>query len=303
LNTGYVIAQFHYDEGTNPGIMKTVDGGKTWDTLLTRYNCTFNGIDISENGTIFVDIYLYPSNESLILRSFDEGKTWEETWFQNSYIRSIDFIDNNTGISAGRNIYKTTDGGDNWFELFDSGFQSTTFYDFKFLKGTETGILVGDNFGTGVIFKTADFGRSWIKTLVIPYPSNYNLQAVQAQSSDNWFVCGGWTSAVLLNTTNGGTVGLSGNQTIVPEKYSLYQNYPNPFNPSTSIKFDIPESDKVRLVIFDMTGKEIGELVNEKLEAGTYEYNFDASSLSSGVYFYRLESGNLSFSKRMMLIK
>ena len=98
-------------------------------------------------------------------------------------------------------------------------------------------------------------------------------------------------------------IGIQNVSTSIPGSIELYQNYPNPFNPSTSIKFDIPRSEKVQLVIFDMLGKEVAKLVNEKLEAGTYEYNFNASDLSSGVYFYRLESGNLSFTKRMLLIK
>jgi hypothetical protein len=98
-------------------------------------------------------------------------------------------------------------------------------------------------------------------------------------------------------------VGIQNITTIIPEKYELYQNYPNPFNPSTSIKFDIPKAEKVELIVFDILGKEIAKLVNERLEAGTYEYYFDASSLSSGLYFYRLGSGSLSFTKRMLLIK
>ena len=98
-------------------------------------------------------------------------------------------------------------------------------------------------------------------------------------------------------------VGIQNITTAIPDKYELYQNYPNPFNPSTSIRFDIPKAEKVQLIIYDMLGKEITKLVNEKLDAGTYEYKFDASSLSSGVYFYRLGSGDLSFTKRMLLIK
>ncbi|MCB0728493.1 MAG: T9SS type A sorting domain-containing protein [Ignavibacteriae bacterium] len=98
-------------------------------------------------------------------------------------------------------------------------------------------------------------------------------------------------------------VGIQNITTGIPERYELYQNYPNPFNPSTSIKFDIPKTEKVQLIVYNMLGKEITKLVNERLVAGTYEYKFDASSLSSGVYFYRLASGNLSFTKRMLLIK
>jgi len=95
---------------------------------------------------------------------------------------------------------------------------------------------------------------------------------------------------------------------LIPEKFNVYQNYPNPFNPSTKIKFDIPSglngSDtKVRLSVYNSLGKEIAELVNENLSAGSYETEFDASDFSSGVYFYKIETDNFSQTKSMFLIK
>jgi hypothetical protein len=90
---------------------------------------------------------------------------------------------------------------------------------------------------------------------------------------------------------------------IVPEKFSLAQNYPNPFNPSTIIKFQIPKLSGVKLVVFDILGKEITTLVNEKLQPGEYEVTFDGSNLPSGVYIYKLQSGDFSDSKKLVLIK
>jgi hypothetical protein len=89
----------------------------------------------------------------------------------------------------------------------------------------------------------------------------------------------------------------------VPNEYSLMQNYPNPFNPSTVINYSIPQDGKVTLKVFDITGKEAAELVNENQKAGTYSVNFDASRLSSGVYFYSLGSGSFTAVKKLMLIK
>ncbi len=95
-----------------------------------------------------------------------------------------------------------------------------------------------------------------------------------------------------------------GIQTIeIPNYYSLSQNYPNPFNPSTSIKFTMPKGDNVKLVIFDILGREVKTLVNEFRNQGVYEVNFDASSLSSGAYFYRLEAGEFTDTKKMLLVK
>jgi len=89
----------------------------------------------------------------------------------------------------------------------------------------------------------------------------------------------------------------------VPEKYSLSQNYPNPFNPTTKIGYDMPTDGKVSLRIFDMSGKEVASLINEVQTAGYYTINFNASNLSSGVYFYSISAGNFTATKRMMLIK
>lgn len=85
--------------------------------------------------------------------------------------------------------------------------------------------------------------------------------------------------------------------------YSLNQNYPNPFNPITKISFDLPEEGKVKLIIYDVTGKEIVKLVNEFRSAGRYTADFNGANLSSGIYFYRLEANNFVQTKRMMLIK
>ncbi len=91
--------------------------------------------------------------------------------------------------------------------------------------------------------------------------------------------------------------------TNVPNKFNLYQNYPNPFNPSTTIKFDLPLSGFVKLKIYDMLGREVTTLANEFRNAGTYEINYNASSLSSGIYFYKLEYENKSEVRKFMLVK
>ncbi|MFA5403382.1 MAG: T9SS type A sorting domain-containing protein [Ignavibacteria bacterium] len=85
--------------------------------------------------------------------------------------------------------------------------------------------------------------------------------------------------------------------------YKLYQNYPNPFNPTTNIKFSLPKSGFVELRVYDILGKEIMTLVNEKLQAGEYEITFNRSGLSNGIYFYKLETEKFSETKKMILIK
>ena len=89
----------------------------------------------------------------------------------------------------------------------------------------------------------------------------------------------------------------------LPTEYSLAQNYPNPFNPTTKISFSIPKQGLVTLKIYDVLGKEVMTLVNEQKNIGNYEVTFDGATLSSGAYFYRIESGNFMNIKRMILIK
>jgi hypothetical protein len=94
----------------------------------------------------------------------------------------------------------------------------------------------------------------------------------------------------------------------IPESYNLYQNYPNPFNPVTKIKFDIragirSQGSEVKLIIYDITGREIQTLVKEKLNPGTYEVIFDGSNYASGVYFYQLKVGDYIDTKKLVLLK
>jgi len=94
----------------------------------------------------------------------------------------------------------------------------------------------------------------------------------------------------------------------VVKKYELLQNYPNPFNPVTKIKFQIPSNVKsktsdVKLIIYDITGREIQTLIKEKLNPGTYEVTFDGSNFASGVYFYQLRSGDYVETKKLVLLK
>lgn len=89
----------------------------------------------------------------------------------------------------------------------------------------------------------------------------------------------------------------------IPETYALAQNFPNPFNPSTSIRFSIPEAGFVTLKIFSTLGEEVASVLSEYKNAGNYEVNFDASKLTSGVYIYKITSGNFTASKKMMLMK
>jgi hypothetical protein len=88
-----------------------------------------------------------------------------------------------------------------------------------------------------------------------------------------------------------------------PDEYALHNAYPNPFNPMTTISFDLPEACKVSMIVYNIQGKEVVELVNEYKSAGSYEVTFNAKDLVSGVYFVRLEAGDFSQVQKIVLMK
>jgi hypothetical protein len=92
-------------------------------------------------------------------------------------------------------------------------------------------------------------------------------------------------------------------QRALPIAFSLGQNYPNPFNPSTTIKYELPKSSQVSLRVYDVLGREVSVLVNEKMNAGVHEVKFEAAGLASGVYFYRIQAGEFVATKKLLLMK
>lgn len=110
-------------------------------------------------------------------------------------------------------------------------------------------------------------------------------------------------NGVVFGDTSYNVTGITFTEGELVKNYALFHNYPNPFNPVTNIKFDIPKKSNVKISIFDVLGKEISVLVNEELSPGTFEVNWDASNFPSGVYFYKIETGDYSESKKMVLIK
>ena len=111
---------------------------------------------------------------------------------------------------------------------------------------------------------------------------------------------------MLVNLTVDGSLGLD--KGVIPEKFTLYQNYPNPFNPTTDIKFSLPSTERVHLVVYDLLGNVVREMVNEELNAGMHTYkwigeNQNGSMVSAGMYFYKIKAGPHTHTKKMILLK
>jgi Secretion system C-terminal sorting domain len=117
-------------------------------------------------------------------------------------------------------------------------------------------------------------------------------------NQSNLIKSGFWEQASGLITD----VETPGNKTL-PKEFSLYQNYPNPFNPSTTIQFALPKESFTKLEIFNALGQKVSTLVSESLSPGIYKYKWDAGGYSSGVYFYRITTGNFVQTKKLLLTK
>ncbi|MCA9786293.1 MAG: T9SS type A sorting domain-containing protein, partial [Candidatus Cloacimonetes bacterium] len=115
-----------------------------------------------------------------------------------------------------------------------------------------------------------------------------NLESVDGRDMNN--------NAQSVSTTESGMGTL-------PTVYSLEQNYPNPFNPTTTLRFALPEAGQVELSVYNTLGQRVATVVNSSLQAGWHEVTFDGSSLASGVYYYRMLSGNFQDLKKMVLVK
>lgn len=198
-------------------------------------------------------------------------------------------------------MFRTTDGGINW-NILNLGV-TKNLSQVKFVN-TNIGWIVGE---AGTLLFTTNSGLNWnsINTL-----TDLDLYSVYFKSSTLGWICG--ESGLIIKTTNcGGLVEVNRNEIHIPKSFSLFQNYPNPFNPTTRIKYDVPKNSFVKLIVYDLLGREAATLVNEKQNPGTYEAKWDVtgggSNYASGIYFYTLSAtdGTESFSqtKKMILLK
>lgn len=272
----------------------TSDGGTNW--LLRS-----SGISGQVGNIYFLDNFTgYCSNDRTLFKTTNNGLNWMNLHYFDKTLNAVFFLNHNTGWICGansgpvdNNIYYTTNAGGSWSTQFTPpiGGNSTSIF---FING-QTG-WSGNR--TNYIFKTTNGGLNW------GYQNNpsKSIELSIIDSLRGW-VCDNGISS----TTNGGGsvifTGINAINTDIPSKYFLSQNYPNPFNPVTNIKFDIPQRSNVEISIFDILGKEISVLVNEELNPGTFEVNWDASNFPSGVYFYKIETEDFSESRKMVLLK
>ncbi len=167
-----------------------------------------------------------------------------------------------------------------------------------------TGSSIG--IGTEYDYATIKYNSAGVMQWVIRFNDSVNANdyanAIVTDNSGNVYVAGEGNNEFMTVKYSQPT-GINPISSDIPKSYSLSQNYPNPFNPSTKIKFGVPKNGVVHLVIYDAIGREVSTLVNEQLNAGTYEAEWNALNFPSGVYFSKLVSGDYSETKKLVLVK
>ena len=287
----------------NDGIFRSQNNGSSWERVKEQID--IYSIAVNNNGLIFAGAGVPDEG---VFRSTDGGNTWVKVLSTEHNVNSLAFNYAGTLFAVTGNL-ETADKplGDVLARSKDEGNTWDFFYNF----GSSSYGLVLNSLGHlflgryRVVWISTDKGESWdlqSSGLVL----NHGILISYGVNSQGFLYAGQEGGYIYRTTYN--TIGVRKISESVPSSFKLYQNYPNPFNPVTKIRFDIsPSKDNrgiaARMVIYDVLGKQVTELVNESLAPGSYEVNWDASNYPSGVYFYRLTTNDYITTRKMILIK
>ena len=275
--------------GTRWSLFKTTNAGTTWDS--TGLYIPAGGLAGWNNAMFGIGTKIwFGTNGTPLWYSANSGSTWtsQTTPAINQY--AIWFNNDNVGLCGGANLNVTTNGGVNWTALTSIGTGNVSG-----ITGAATSWWFTRQ-ATAVNYSSNN-GTSWTAQYTAPAGSFYHL-TLSRSGATIWGV-----------RANGGisrygqTTGITPVNSEVPSAYNLSQNYPNPFNPVTKISYSLPENGFVKLTVYDALGRTVSNLVNENKVAGIYSVDFNAVSLPSGVYFYRLEVNGFSETMKMLIIK
>jgi photosystem II stability/assembly factor-like uncharacterized protein len=301
---------------TDSGIVRrTIDGGETWTTIGSVY-LPNDGYDFE--GISFVDSLngWAVSYTGWVYNTTDGGFSWSfqdsvglSNYFQYVPCRDIQFTTSDSGwvvggLSGETLVARTTDGGQTWSTDFLYPFSSCSLREIEMIN-SQVGWFAGANNGGAMLAKTTDGGITWQDQL----PFQAGFESISIVNENVGYAVG--DNGRVYKTTNGG-VNFIEEETSEsqPEEFLLYQNYPNPFNPSTKIKFRIANTGFVNMKIYDVLGNEAATLINKEMQIGSYEVEFDASGLPSGIYFYKLatvptgrQADSFVATKKMVLLR
>jgi photosystem II stability/assembly factor-like uncharacterized protein len=283
-------------------LLRSTNGGFTFDTSGLRLNQSGSEMSWPNAMDVIGNNIWFGTNNSRIYRTTNGGIIWFASTLAGQNIYAITF-NGTTGFAAGDLAYRSTNSGVSWviqLNLPGTGvFNAAANLGSAFWYGRGTEIYFSSNEGVNYNLQYTSPSAGTYNQLSFFYSAGNNILTTVR----------GW------GVTNNGAIshysdpiGIINISNKVPGKFRLYQNYPNPFNPVTNIRFDVPsnvkgEKSNVKIVVYDIQGKEIAVLVEANLIAGTYEYSWDGSMYSSGVYFYKLISDGFSGIGKMLLVK
>jgi photosystem II stability/assembly factor-like uncharacterized protein len=266
-------------------------------------------------GVVYACLNANPPSASDKVKVYDGGVWYERSAGLpvNSNIRMITVHQNNDNIAyavvnglgaAGQKLFKTTNRGVNWSNI-SGDIPNIPLSDVVTHPNDQTKLYLGTQVGG---YRSSNAGANWHRwNNGIPDATVITEMSYIDSLSNNgkfYILAATYGRGMIVREISGddpiGITPISGN---VPDRFALEQNYPNPFNPVTNIKFDIPKAGNVKLVVFDIAGREVAELVNWELDAGRYNFDFNASNLASGVYFYRIQAAGFTDVKKMILVK
>jgi len=284
-------------------ILRTKDGGKRWNDITPGLIPTLDDV-------VFVDTLKgwvaagggSALDAGAILHTADGGDHWTfQILDYNSAFQSIAFVDSLTGWTAGyyqnqAAILSTSDGGKHWQVHKNGLFWAIAFVD----------KLNGWGAASGGIYRTTDGGNTWLEQ---DHLTSRTFSAIDFVDRFNGWAVG--DLGMIVRTTNGGVTFVERTPEItdIPADFILYPNYPNPFNPATQIRFDLYRSNTyVQLVIFDILGREVVKLVDQRLSVGQHQAIWNGKDakggkMPSGIYFYRLSSERFVQTKKMILFQ
>jgi photosystem II stability/assembly factor-like uncharacterized protein len=314
------------------GMFRSTDWGGSWQYASTGLpSGIINAIGVS-------DSFVFTGSDAAlgVFRTSDNGEHWSaaDQGMEKTGVNAFAVEGSQVFVGTRTHVYRSTDNGDNWLAA-DSGMTSRYVYAFAIaggllFAGTDGGIFVSTNDGrswtsrmnglpqTGIqafavsgedlfvstwvpgkVFLSTDLGESW-RPVYEGLPSSCLISTLAAGRGYLWVGTGGlgvWRRPLSDMIT--GICGFSS----VAGSLQLSQNYPNPFNPSTTIRYGLPHKTAVQLSVYNTLGQQVALLQNGEMEAGYHEVQFDGRSLSSGVYFYRIQAGDYVTTKRLLLLR
>ncbi len=226
------------------------------------------------------------------------GSSWDEKNFGLSNtnvmaLKSIDtFLIAGTSQGSAGGVYISSDNGANWTLSLNEPWVTS-------ILTIGSNIFVG-SIGNGV-WRSTNYGNTWIQINDGLSSGAYNVLSLGAD--DQYLFAGTVSSSIWRRPLTQIVTEISEETSLQPSEFNLEQNYPNPFNPSTKISWQSPTGTHQTLKVYDVLGNEVATLVNEEKPAGSYEVEFNASQLSSGVYFYKLTAGSFTDTKKMILLR